>query len=127
MKNKVVQGLWIGDELSLLEQLSIKSFLANGHEYHLYVYDDIKNIPEGTIVKEANEIIDSSEIYKNTYFSVAFGYLGFSDYFRVKLIYDKGGFWADTDIVCLKHFDFEEDYVFTPEVLYLSVLKIAFF
>ena len=116
MNNKVVQGLWIGDELSLLEQLSIKSFLANGHEYHLYVYDDIKNIPKGTIVKDANEIIDSSEIYKNTYQSPEYGYLGFSDYFRVKLIYDKGGYWVDTDLVCLKHFDFEEDYVFSPEI-----------
>jgi hypothetical protein len=120
MKNKVVQGLWIGDELSLLEQLSIKSFMAHGHEYHLYVYDDVKNIPEGTIVKDANEIIDSSEIYKNTYHLPECGYLGFSDYFRVKLIYDKGGFWVDTDLVCLKHFDFEEDYVFSPEISHVK-------
>jgi hypothetical protein len=120
MKNKVVQGLWIGDELSLLEQLSIKSFLDNGHEYHLYVYNDVKNIPEGTIIKDANEIIDESEIYKNTYFSLEYGYLGFSDYFRVKLIYDKGGFWVDTDLVCLKYFDFEEDYVFTHEISHVK-------
>ena len=115
MDNKVVQGLWIGDRLSLLEQLSIKSFMKNGHEYHLYVYDDVKDVPMGTIVKDANEIIPESEIYKNRYESIAYSYLGFSDYFRVKLIYDKGGFWVDTDIVCLKYFDFQEDYVFTPE------------
>ena len=120
MDNKVVQGLWIGDRLSLLEQLSIKSFLANGHEYHLYVYDDVKHIPKGTIVKDANEIIDSSEIYKNTYVSPEYGYLGFSDYFRVKLIYEKGGFWVDTDLICLKYFDFKEDYVFSPEISHVK-------
>ena len=33
--NKVVQGLWIGDRLSVMERLSIASFLRNGHQYHL--------------------------------------------------------------------------------------------
>src|SRR5258706_6206464 len=40
--NKIIQGLWIGPTLSQMEQLSIASFLANGHEYHLFVYDDVK-------------------------------------------------------------------------------------
>ena len=29
---EVIQGLWIGSELSTLERLSIASFLACGHE-----------------------------------------------------------------------------------------------
>ncbi len=57
--NKIVQGLWIGNKLSLLEQLSLKSFMANGHEYHLYIYDDVENIPEGTIWFLAKEIFMS--------------------------------------------------------------------
>ena len=32
--NKIIQGLWIGAELSVMEQLSISSFLLNGHDYH---------------------------------------------------------------------------------------------
>ena len=36
MKNKVIKSLWIGDQLSRLEQLCIKSFLYHGHEFHLY-------------------------------------------------------------------------------------------
>ena len=65
--NNIIQSLWIGTELSKLERLSIKSFLDNGHEYHLYLYDTVKNIPEGAVVKDANEILDKSEIfyYKN--------------------------------------------------------------
>lgn len=36
--NWVIQGLWVGGSLSRLEKLSIQSFLAYGHEYHLYAY-----------------------------------------------------------------------------------------
>jgi len=32
----VVQSLWIGDQLSLMEIYSIKSFLNLGMEFHLY-------------------------------------------------------------------------------------------
>ena len=48
--NKVIQGLWIGPELSVMEQLSIASFLENGHEYHLYVYDAVKNVPARAVI-----------------------------------------------------------------------------
>ena len=124
--NKVIQGLWIGEGLSLLEQLSIKSFIANGHEYHLYAYDDIKNIPEGTIVKDANEILPESKVYKGKFLTNDEVYCGFADVFRIKLLLDKGGIWVDTDVVCLKHFDFEEDYVFSSEISpYNSTEKIV--
>jgi hypothetical protein len=58
--NKIIQGLWIGPELSTLEQLSIASFLQNGHDYHLYVYDEPKNVPVGTLIRDAGEILPSS-------------------------------------------------------------------
>ena len=38
----IIQGLWIGETLSTMEYLSIKSFLDNGHEYHLYTYGEVK-------------------------------------------------------------------------------------
>jgi len=116
MSNNTVQSLWIGDRLTLMEQLSIKSFIANGHEYHLYVYDDVKDIPSRAIVKDANEIIPESEVYKSKFLTDHGEYCGFSDYFRIKLIIDKGGYWADNDFVCLKHFDFKEEYVFSSEM-----------
>ncbi len=40
MAGDVFQSLWIGAELSAMEQLSIRSFLANGHEFHLYTYQE---------------------------------------------------------------------------------------
>ncbi|HET7290318.1 MAG TPA: hypothetical protein VFJ67_07775, partial [Thermodesulfobacteriota bacterium] len=53
----VIQSMWIGSELSVMEQLSIISFLSNGHSYHLYTYNEVKNVPEGVTLKDANGII----------------------------------------------------------------------
>jgi hypothetical protein len=111
--NKVVQGLWIGIELSVMEQLSISSFLSNGHVYHLYVYDRPRNIPAGTVVKDANEILPASRIFQYKHRG---SYSGFSNFFRYKLLLERGGWWSDTDNICLKPFDFPEDYVFATEV-----------
>jgi len=110
-----IQGLWIGKSLSLMEQLSIKSFLANGHEYHLYTYGKVKNIPEGTIVKDGNEILPKQKIFKHNIGQEKGSYAGFSELFRWKLLLDKGGIWSDLDVVCLKPFDFNKKYVFSSE------------
>lgn len=112
MKKIIIKGLWVGKELSLLEQTSINSFIKNGHEYHLYIYNYIKNIPREVVIKDANEIVSEPEIYKSKYTGLE-GHLGFSDYFRVKLIYEKGGMWSDLDTICLRPFDFNENYIFS--------------
>lgn len=111
--NKVIQGLWIGPELSVMEQLSIASFLKNGHEYDLYVYDEVQNIPAGTVVKDANEILPSSKIFQ---YKQTPSYAGFANFFRYKLLLERGGWWADTDTICLKPFDFPEQHVFATEI-----------
>lgn len=107
-----IQGLWIGRELSTMEQLSISSFLQNGHVYHLYTYVPVANVPTGTLMKDANEILPSSMIFQyKDHPSVA----GFANLFRYKLLLEKGGYWADLDFVCLRQFDFESEYVFSSE------------
>jgi len=40
---------------------------------------------------------------------------GFSNFFRYKLLLSRGGWWVDTDVVCLKPFAFMEPYVFASE------------
>jgi mannosyltransferase OCH1-like enzyme len=112
MNEKIlVQALWVGKELSNLEKLSINSFLKNGHDYYLYVYDEIE-APEGTIIKDANEILPKESIFREKELNSP---INFSDLFRYKLLMDKGGIWVDTDVVCLRHFDFDTDYVFGQE------------
>ena len=112
-ENRVVQGLWIGADLSKMEQLSITSFLQNGHEYHLYVYDNVLNVPAGTVVKNASDILPRSSIfqYKHTP-----SYAGFANFFRYKLLLERGGWWTDTDVVCLRSLDFVDEYVFATEI-----------
>jgi mannosyltransferase OCH1-like enzyme len=95
-----------------MEQLSISSFLLNGHQYHLYVYDEMRNIPYGTVVMDANEIIPSSRIFQ---YRDRATFSPFADFFRYKLLLERGGWWVDTDVVCLKRFDFREDLVFSTE------------
>jgi mannosyltransferase OCH1-like enzyme len=111
--NSVIQGLWIGPELSVMEQLSISSFLKNGHEYHLYIYDEVHSIPEGTCVRDAGEILPSSSIFQYKQYPT---YAGFSNFFRYKLLLERGGWWVDTDTICLRPFDFPEEHVFSSEM-----------
>ena len=111
--NKIIQGLWIGSELSVMEQLSISSFLINGHDYHLYVYDDLKYIPAGTVVKDASKILPASSIFQ---YKDRPSYAGFANFFRYKLLLERGGWWADTDTICLKPFDLPDEYVFSTEI-----------
>lgn len=96
-----------------MERLSVASFLANGHEYHLYVYDDVRRVPEGAVVRDANEILPASSVFR---YKHSKSYAGFSNFFRYKLLLEKGGWWADADIVCLRPFSFRTRHVFSSEM-----------
>lgn len=109
-KKVIVQSLWVGPRLSRMEHYSIKSFLRLGFVYHLYTYEKVKNIPKGTIVKDANEIMRHKEI-----FDLKSTFLPFSDIWRYKMLHDKGNYWVDLDMIAIKMFDFKEDYVFSSE------------
>jgi hypothetical protein len=110
----VIQMLWIGPELSSMERLSIRSFLANGHEVHLYTYGDVAGVPEGTVVRDGNEILPASRIFQYRDFA---SYSGFSNYFRYRLLLLRGGWWVDADMVCLRPFhDLAGDHVFSSEL-----------
>ena len=106
----VVQSLWIGDQLSLMEIYSIKSFLNLGMEFHLYTYNKVKDVPKGTKIKDANKILPQETVFK-----LQETFLPFSDIWRYKLLYEKGGYWVDLDIIATKVFDFKEDFVFASE------------
>jgi len=110
--NRVIQGLWIGEELSVMERLSITSFLAHGHEFDLYVYDFVRRVPDGTRLRDANEILARDRVFRYRDYP---SYAGFSNFFRYKLLLERGGWWVDLDAVCLKPFDFREVYVFSSE------------
>ncbi len=110
-----INSLWIGNELSLMEILSIKSHLKQGHEYHLWTYDLIKNIPSDVIIERGQEILHASEIFSYKTGEGKGSYSAFSNLFRYKLLLERGGWWSDTDVVALKPFDFKDDFVFASE------------
>jgi hypothetical protein len=107
MLNNVIQMLWVEGDLSVMERVSIGSFLKHGHEVHLYTYGRVGKVPYGTALMDANEIIPERNLFK-----VRGGYSSFSDFFRWKLVRDRGGWYCDADTICLKRFDFPRDYVF---------------
>jgi hypothetical protein len=108
----VVHGMWIGAELSVMEQISIASFLANGHQFHLFVYSDVKNVPAGTIVRDGEEILPASAIFR---YRDNGSYAGFSNFFRYELLWKYGGWWVDLDTICLRPFRFADEYVIGSE------------
>lgn len=105
--NRVVQGLWVGGRLSELERLCIRSFCANGHEFHLYAYDELQNLPQagGLRVLDAAEILPRSAVFT---YRGRLSLAGFADRFRWELMRQKGGWYADMDMVCLRPLDFSE-------------------
>jgi mannosyltransferase OCH1-like enzyme len=108
----VIQALWIGDRLSVMEQLCISSFLHHGHDFHLYVYQETAGIPSGTVVLDGNSILPADRIFTYTEHKT---YAGFANFFRYKLLLEKGGWFVDADTICIKPFDFHGDYVFSSE------------
>ncbi len=107
----VIQGLWVGSALSTLERLSLASFMRHRHAYHLYVYDDLE-VPKGVTLRDANEILPRQAVFKDRALE---SFANFSDIFRYRLLLERGGFWADMDTICLRPFDFPQDYVFAME------------
>lgn len=114
--DKIVSSLWIGGNLSPLEQLSIESFLQNGHEYQLYCYDRLKGIPKGAKVCDASEILPRSDIFTYESGPGAGSVAAFANLFRYKLLLERGGWWMDTDMICLRPLDFDAPIVFASEL-----------
>ena len=108
----VIQALWIGDRLSVMERLCISSFLRHGHAFHLYVYQETAGIPTGTVILDGNQILPASRIF--TYKGQK-TYAGFANFFRYKLLLEKGGWFVDADTICVKPFDFPLEFVFSSE------------
>ena len=101
-----IQMLWIGDRLSTLERISIASFLANGHPVHLFAYGPVEGAPEGTTLLDAREVYPESAVFS---YREGFGKgspAAFANQFRYKVLFERGGAWSDTDMVCIRPLDF---------------------
>jgi hypothetical protein len=111
-----VSSFWHGAALSNIELLCISSFLKSGVQYCLYLYEPPANLPRGVIVKDASEIIDRSRLftYRAGTFNVG-SVAGFSNLLRYTLIYERGGWWTDTDVCYVNGFASESPEMFFTE------------
>ena len=108
-----------------MERLCVRSFCANGHEFHLYHYDELQNLPQagGLRLMDGNEVLPCTAAFRNAYRSLAF----FSDHFRWELMRKRGGWWMDMDTVCVRPLDVDSDIAFsqTPDLRWMfnGILK----
>lgn len=99
---------WHGRPLSRIERLSLASFVANGHAVHLHAYEELAGVPQGVTIVDARTILPANSIFHH---SKSGSIAAFADLFRYRLLFEAGGIWADTDMICLQplHYD-------TPEI-----------
>jgi hypothetical protein len=107
--------LWIGDSLTTLESMALTSHLNQGHRINLWSYNEVKNVPAGVYLKNAREIMPESDVFAYQTGKGAGSYSACSNVFRYKLLFERGGWWVDTDMVALKPFAFESEFVFASE------------
>jgi hypothetical protein len=104
-----VQMFWHGAPLSRIERLCMASFLAHGHPVHLYVYEAPAAPPAGVRLRAAEEILPRALLFTHR----RTGSPGsFSDWFRYQLLKERGGIWADADVVCLAPLQYAQDEIF---------------
>jgi hypothetical protein len=96
-----VRMLWHGSPLSLFEDLSLLSFVRCGHDVEIYSYDDLK-VPDGVKLCDANEILAENDVFCYTDGLAKGSFSAFSNLFRFKMLFEKGGIWSDPDVLCLR-------------------------
>jgi hypothetical protein len=114
-----INFLWIGDTLNKMCQLTLKSFLDFDHKVILWSYSkNIKNLPSGVLIKNANDILEESKIfvYQGNGDCRLGSYGGYSDIFRYYLLQKTGGWYCDMDVTCLDNFSKipNQEYVIRP-------------
>ncbi len=94
-----IHMFWHGAPLGRIERVCISSFVAQGHEVQMHVYDDIPGMPAGVKLVDANLTLPRSQVFRH---AKSGSLAPFADWFRYRVLYAHGGIWADTDVVCLK-------------------------
>jgi len=110
-----VRSFWFGEALSPIEHLCLKSFLAHGHRVHLYTYEKVANVPRGCRLLDAATVVDRDELFFYQDATHAGSPAGFANIFRYALLDREGGWWVDTDTLCLSSKLPDSDYVFAMQ------------
>ena len=107
---ELVRSLWIGNRLPPAQRACIASFVRVGHSFELFTYDEVKGVPAGVRIRDAESIVPRDRIFR---YGAAAGrsagsLSGFSNLFRYAMLEAEGGYWVDTDTFCLQPFPADE-------------------
>jgi hypothetical protein len=126
MRPQLFQAFWHGRPLPLLQWACLASFVRKGHGVHLYTYDEIE-VPEGVERMPAGDVIPRADIFyfDNNSNNIPHDISPFSDFFRFRLLRDRGGWYVDTDVVCTA-VDFPEcEFAWAQELPEMAPEKIG--
>ncbi|MGX7953612.1 hypothetical protein ACWPM1_13750 [Tsuneonella sp. HG249] len=103
--------LWFEGRLGYMEQLSIASALAQGHQVRIFSYNPgtLAGVPDAVEMRDAREVMDDERRVR--LFEGKYKALG-SDFFRYELFAKGLGYWMDLDVILLRPLDYELDHVF---------------
>ncbi|WP_170403293.1 hypothetical protein [Ruegeria arenilitoris] len=104
-----VATLWIGAKFSFPEHLCLKSFADADQKPIVYHYGDLEDIPDYIEARDAREIFDTPEIYRDP---VTRSVAVHADLFRLKLLQKTDYIWADADAYAVRPFETKDGYLF---------------
>ena len=105
----IVASLWIGGSLSWLERLCLQSFVDHGHRTILYTYGKVGGVPEGVEVLDANLIFPNDNYIRHAKSGSPAVH---ADAFRYRMIEMQNVIWVDADILCMRPWDFKDQWIF---------------
>ena len=94
-----VASFWSGSDLSYFEHLCMKSFVDNGHKFHLFTKGPVDNIPDYVEHHDASEIYQQSDIQSA---DMRYSNGIYSDIWLVHLLQKTDFMWVDLDVDCLR-------------------------
>lgn len=99
MRDEIVQGFWHGDPLTPLHWACLRSFLICGLSFDLYSYQRL-SVPAGVRLCDAAQVIPQDQLFMfRNAFTGSPDVAPFADYFRLKLLVQRGGWWCDVDTI----------------------------
>jgi hypothetical protein len=113
-----INCVWIGEELSIMERLSLILAKKAGYNVILWSNSNFENIPDGIVLKQLpNDILSPVKFNGNPHPFLKNGGIGslsqWSDYFAYEILYKNGGYWMQLDLAILNKLNISNSYAFT--------------
>jgi hypothetical protein len=122
------QSFWSGKVLSPYEVMCLRSFIDRGQDFDLYTFERNLEVPRGVRLRDAAQILGPEEFFVYEEGIGKGSPAAFANLFRYRLLAERGGWWVDTDVLCLtgavpdftEFFAREDDRVINIAVLYFE-------